>query len=830
MVTPEKQGELFAAAVVSAAPDTIAINARATLRTRDGYRAVLVAGMPVAHFSEGDRMAEAHAMVMLVEQGWADQREVAIAFACSARTVRRAQRRFETGGLAALGRSAGYPKGRARVRPTRARRVNDLKAQGLSNHAIAERLGVTEKAVRKLLRRLGWKASEPEQTELPVGGGADPNLSASSIAAPASAPAASEQAAGEATAAAATQSEPPSAGADPNLSACPSAVPAFAPAAPTQAAGEAAAATATQSEPPSAGADPNLSACPSDAADEPLPVSFDTDPADRRIDRLFAYMGLLDDAAPMFRAGARIPRAGVLLAMPALLHTGVLDAARDVYGGLGPAFYGLRTSLVTMLLMGLLRIKRPEGLKEHAPDDLGRLLGLDRAPEVKTLRRKLARLASAGRATDFGRALAERRVAARGAALGFLYVDGHVRVYHGKHTLPKAHVTQMRIALPATTDYWVNDVAGEPLFVVTAEANAGMVKMLPGLLDEVRRLIGERRVTIVFDRGGWSPRLFQQILAAGFDILTYRKGRSRRVPSTRFHEREAILDGRKVRYVLADQRISLLKGKLRLRQVTRLSDDGQHQTAIITSRFDLSDIEVAFRMFERWRQENFFKYLGEEYALDALVDYQVEPADPTRDVPNPRWNALDAELRAARAHVARLAALYGFEALGNKESLRRTMRGFKIAHASQNREIVAALERLAALDAKRSAVPRRVPVQNVVEGQVIKLAVERKHLTNLLKMVAYQAESDLVRVVTPHYKRADDEGRTLIQAALASAADLDVTDTELRLTLAPQSSPHRTRAIAALCDDLNRTPTRFPGTRLTLRFAIHQPAAADPSG
>jgi transposase len=830
MASPEKQGELFAPTVVRATPDTIAINARVALRTRDGHRAVLVAGMPVAHFAEGDRMAEAHAMVMLVEQGWADQREVATAFACSARTVRRAQRRFEKGGLAALGRGAGYPKGRARVRPTHTRRVNDLKAQGLSNRAIAERLGVTEKAVRKLLRRLGWKAPEPEQAELPLGEvGADPNLSASSVTATASTPAVPTQAAGEATSAAATRPEPAPPGADPNLSASSVTATASTPAAATQAAAEATPAAATRPEPAPPGADPNLSASPSDAADEPLPVSFDTDPADRRVDRLFAYMGLLDDAAPMFRAGARIPRAGVLLAMPALLHTGVLDAARDVYGGLGPAFYGLRTSIVTMLLMGLLRIKRPEGLKEHAPDDLGRLLGLDRAPEVKTLRRKLARLAAAGRATDFGRALAERRVAARGAALGFLYVDGHVRVYHGKRVLPKAHVTQMRIALPATTDYWVNDVAGEPLFVVTAEANAGMVKMLPGLLDEVRRLIGERRVTIVFDRGGWSPRLFQQILAAGFDILTYRKGRSRRVPCTRFHAREAILDGRKVRYVLADQRIRLLKGKLRLRQVTRLSDDGEHQTAIVTSRLDLSDIEIAFRMFERWRQENFFKYLGEEYALDALVDYQVEPADPTRDVPNPRWNALDAELRAARVHVARLAALYGFEAFDNKETLRRTMRGFKIAHASHNREIVAALERLAALEAKRSAVPRRVPVQNVVEGQVIKLAVERKHLTNLLKMVAYQAESDLVRAVAPHYKRADDEGRTLIQAALASAADLDVTDTELRLTLAPQSSPHRTRAIAALCEDLNRTPTRFPGTRLTLRFAIHQPAA-DPGG
>jgi hypothetical protein len=50
-------------------------------------------------------------------------------------------------------------------------------------------------------------------------------------------------------------------------------------------------------------------------------------------------------------------------------------------------------------------------------------------------------------------------------------------------------------------------------------------------------------------------------------------------------------------------------------------------------------------MFARWRQENFFKYLREEYALDALVDYTVVPDDPTREVPNPRWRELDAQLR-----------------------------------------------------------------------------------------------------------------------------------------------------------------------------------------
>ena len=375
-----------------------------------------------------------------------------------------------------------------------------------------------------------------------------------------------------------------------------------------------------------------------------------------------ARLGLLDDAAPLFGAGNAIPRAGVLLALPALVAAGVFECAHKIYGSLGPSFYGLRTSLLTLLLMALWRIKRPEALKEHSPVDLGRVLGLDRAPEVKTLRRKLARLAACQRAAEFGRALAQRRVAQRAATVGFLYVDGHVRVYHGEHRLPKAHVARMRLSMPATSDYWVNDKAGDPLFVVTAEANAGLVKMLPGILEQVRVLVGKRRVTVVFDRGGYSPKLFQQILSAGFDLLTYRKGRYPRIPRKCFRKHRTRQEGRWITYMLADQEVRLLKGKLRLRQVTRRMDNG-HQTPILTSRRDLPAAPVAFHMFGRWRQENFFKYLREEYALDALAEHAVEPDDPTREVPNPAWAAVDAKLRQAQAHLDRLQAEYGLDKL-----------------------------------------------------------------------------------------------------------------------------------------------------------------------
>jgi len=273
--------------------------------------------------------------------------------------------------------------------------------------------------------------------------------------------------------------------------------------------------------------------------------------------------------------------------------------------------------------------------------------------------------------------------------------------------------------------------------------------------------------------------------------------------------------------VLADQEVRLLKGKLRLRQVTRLMPNG-HQTPILTSRRDLPDAQVAYRMFDRWRQENFFKYLREEYALDALVEYAAVPDDPTREVPNPAWAALDSQLRQARAQVDRLQAEYGLEALTNLEQQRRTMRGFKAAQGKLGQKIWNAWQRVLQLEKRLASVPRRVPVQSVKEDPVVKLAPERKHLTNLIKMVAYQAESDLFRLVAPHYRRAGQEGRTLIQSALASAADLSVTKTELRVTLAAQSSAHRTRAIAALCEELNQTKTIFPGSQLRLHYAIQE--------
>jgi hypothetical protein len=93
---------------LAAASNTVAINARCSLRIEADQRVIVVAGLPVHHYRAEDAVAEAYAMVFLVASGFAQQTDVARAFARSVGTVRRYQGRYAQGGMTALGREEGW--------------------------------------------------------------------------------------------------------------------------------------------------------------------------------------------------------------------------------------------------------------------------------------------------------------------------------------------------------------------------------------------------------------------------------------------------------------------------------------------------------------------------------------------------------------------------------------------------------------------------------------------------------------------------------------------------------------------------------------------------
>ncbi len=533
----------------------------------------------------------------------------------------------------------------------------------------------------------------------------------------------------------------------------------------------------------------------------------------REFERAMAPTGTLQQAPAQFEAAQSVAKSGVLVALPALLGEGLLEVGEQIYGRLKNGYYGLSTMLLTFAFMALLRIKSAEGLSGHAPGEFGQVLGLDRAPEMKTVRRKLAELAERARALELSRAFAERWSEEAPDALGYLYIDGHA------HTLPKTHVQRRRLCMPATTDYWVNDANAEPLLFVTAPANDGLLAMMDDeLLPQIRELAGqERRVTLIFDREGWSPQRFKKWHNDGFDVLTYRKGKYSDWQRRCFHELEVEVSGRKMKYLLAERLVHLAKG-FRVREVRRLCDDG-HQTAVVTTRRDLPVEQVALRMFSRWQQENFFRYMRHEFALDHLPSNAAEAGDPERSVPNPALKDKRAELARVKAELSKAEQAYSQHALDNEEQSIRTVRGFKISHSELGQQIKALRAECERLQGEIQALPKRVAVQETLDGEaVVRLERERKIITDTIKMVAYRGETQLANLVGPLLPYREDEARKFMRQVFELPADLlpDCQQGVLLVRLHSLPTPRANAVLATVCEVLNDLRVSYPGTELRL--------------
>ena len=557
------------------------------------------------------------------------------------------------------------------------------------------------------------------------------------------------------------------------------------------------------------------------------------EPVPRDAERVLARWGLLGEGAePVFTAGARYPLAGLLLALPALEDAGLLDAARQVYGQLRDGFYGLTATLLTLVFLALAGEPRAEGATRVPPGALGRVLGLDRAPEVKTIRRKLGELAAAGKAADLIMALARHHAAARPEALGFLYVDGHARVYFGTRTVQKTHVARLKFPAPATTETWVTGQDGDPVFMVAAEPSDSLAGELRRLLPDLRAIVGQgRRVTVCFDRGGWSPALFADITAAGFDLLTWRKGPAPDIPAGQFTAITCADDrGRQHRYDLADTMVTLTIGDgprkgqtVSLRQVTRqvpARGGGTRQIHALTSRTDLDGGEVCWRLTSRWREENYFRYARTHFALDALDSHAAAPDDPDRKVPNPAKKAAAAQVR----HAGILAAAAQAQRDTSLAALRNPAPGQPVTITNQminalDAPVQAGWRELEEADKAAAATPSRVPL-GTLAPDMMRMEAEVKQITHAIRMAAYNAETTLARALDGRYARAGDEACALIREALTTSGDIHPRPGQLLIRLDPLTAPRRTQALAALCDQLNQAASRYPGTDLVLSYEV----------
>jgi hypothetical protein len=300
------------------------------------------------------------------------------------------------------------------------------------------------------------------------------------------------------------------------------------------------------------------------------------------------------------------------------------------------------------------------------------------------------------------------------------------------------------------------------------------------------------------------------------------------LPVGAFASHQGEVDGHAVAYELADHGVYIDHGsgskrkRLRLRQITRRRDTGD-QTHIVTNDRTSSALVLAHRMFGRWSQENFFKYMDQEMDFDGLLSYAMDDADGDRAVPNPARRKLAQRIHAVKHRLQELTRAYGDRALENQERRHPTMRGFKIANGVLGQTIREVREELDRVQHRFDSLPAKVPVRETLNGKAPQqVRVETRRLISCFRIAVFRAESALRELLRPHYRQWRQDGRTIIQSMLQSSGDLEVHPGELRVLLTPQSAPHRTKALAILCQELNAFGTRFPGSDLRLRFSVRE--------
>ena len=552
--------------------------------------------------------------------------------------------------------------------------------------------------------------------------------------------------------------------------------------------------------------------------------------------RVASSLGALRAVEPVFHSALDVPCAGVLFALPALLALGLLDTVQESLNPLPNGYYALESIVLLLALMALARVQTLESLRYQAPGEWGKLLGLDRIPEVRTLRAKIDILCANGKAQAWSADLSQGWMRAQDPEqAGVLYVDGHTRVYHGTQTqLPRHYVARQKLCLRATVDFWVNAMDGQPFFAINKVVDPGLIEVIeedivPRLMREVPQQPSQaqqdddlllHRFTLVFDREGYSPEFWSRLKQKRVACLSYHKFPGDDWALEEFTAQEVTLsNGEKTELQLAERGTRLSNG-LWVREVRKLSQTG-HQTAIISTNYKLEFIALAVKMFARWAQENYFKYAREHFNLDRLAGYCTQEITDPIEVVNPKYRALDGQVRSANGKLSRSLALFG--ALNIEQTIEPAhMEAFTQKKAALKEEIDALQAQLIEIKANRKATDRHIAVKDLPQDQrFTQLSTHSKHFVDAIKMAAYRAETAMANFLRESLTRVD-EARTLLRSIYTTEADLlpDYKNKTLTVRLHHLTQLRSDQSVALLCGELNQTETVFPKTELRMIFEI----------
>lgn len=550
--------------------------------------------------------------------------------------------------------------------------------------------------------------------------------------------------------------------------------------------------------------------------------------------RVISSLGKSGPVQLHFESAVDVLNGGVLMAIPALLATGLLKYI-DKHFSMKEGYYNMHTIFLLLAFMALSRIQSIEKFRYEAPGEWGKILGLDRIPEVKIIREKIKEIAIDNKPQHWSSELCDDWLQELPEDGALLYIDGHVRVYNGKQTkLPRHYVSRSKLCLRAHCDYWVNAMDGQPFLVINQAVDPGLIKTIENeIIPRLDKTVPNQpcrkdlknnpllsRFTIIYDREGYSPDFMRRLWKKRIACTTYAKFVKETWSEEEFKKYEVKGKNGEVTIERLAERGVYLGKKIWLREIRKLRSDDR-QTAIHSTEYLKNITALSAGMFSRWTQENYFKYMRQNFGIDKLISYSLEDIPATTEVVNPKYRDIDSEVRKNNSLLNRKLKEYG--AMNYEEEIESDKaEDFLLEKLLMIDEIEFLKNEISQLKEKRSAIPRKVEIKDLPEEARFKsLCSQSKHFIDTIKMIAYRAETAMVYTLRETLSRKDD-ARSILQGIYKNEADIvpDHENKKLYVRLHNMANQCSMEAIKYLCNELNDTQTIFPGTELQMVYEV----------
>jgi transposase-like protein len=453
-----------------------------------------------------------------------------------------------------------------------------------------------------------------------------------------------------------------------------------------------------------------------------------------------------------------------------------------------------------------------EATKHLIRDQIGPLAGLDRLPELRTLRPRLGELAETCDPLRLQADLAAAMIAAEAPLLDLYFVDDHFVPYEGAKPVGKGYNTKRRHAQKGLADTLVTDYHGRAVCFVSGPPS-GLTKTLPAALAELRTVTGPAKIMLGFDRGGAYASVFSHCRDADVDWITYRRGKL--VDTTTAPRRYWRVDtaGRAEHATLADEMVTI-NDYGPARQLTLFEHD-QPVLQVLTSDLGAPAAALLAWLRCRWRIENVFKYLTAHHSIDWLCHYGADIAPDTALIDNPaRKQARNAVKRAETTLADAQRAL--------TQLLRSNAPATEINTAIPTAQTAIDTAEAALTTTKDTlkTIPAKIPANQAdPNAKRAILRTQRRSLQMVLRLLAFNAEAWLADKLNT-YLADNDEYRATLRHLLHLGGHITYTTKTITVALDTPTTPKITQALRLLLDELNTTPPGIPGDHRPITYKI----------